>query len=365
MKSESGLLLNDELEKNMRYAIIVLSILLGAATPAMSQVSVGISVPGVSIGINQPAYPELVLVPGYPVYYAPRARVNYFFYDGLYWVYHRDRWYASTWYNGPWDEMDPDDVPLFVLRVPVRYYVSPPVYFRGWVVEAPPLWHVHWGPRWTHYRPGWEHWDRHAVHHPAPLPVYQRQYAGERYPRIEQQRELRINHYHYQPQNVVVRQHFERQQKAQPRPQSVADRPRPQRVQPSRNEGRRGEAPAVAQPAPQQRAPAVPGAEPQRRERENRQVPAQTVPQQQPVRPPVQEQRPQQRPRAEQHVQPQQQMEPRVQQAPRPQQVPRAQQAPRPQQAREHGSGRGDHQRGNAERHQGQERGQDRGQGRQ
>jgi hypothetical protein len=32
-------------------------------------------------------HPQLILVPGYPCYYAPQVNSNYFFYDGLYWVY--------------------------------------------------------------------------------------------------------------------------------------------------------------------------------------------------------------------------------------------------------------------------------------
>ena len=78
-----------------------------------------------------PAYPELVRVPGYPVYYAPQLNSNFFFYDGMYWVYQRDNWYASSWYNGPWGMVGPESVPLFVLRVPVRYYRTPPAYFTA------------------------------------------------------------------------------------------------------------------------------------------------------------------------------------------------------------------------------------------
>ena len=77
--------------------------------------SVGIGLPGVSIGINLPVYPELVPVPGYPVYYAPQVNSNYFFYDGVYWVYEQDNWYTSSWYNGPWQLVAPEVVPLFVL----------------------------------------------------------------------------------------------------------------------------------------------------------------------------------------------------------------------------------------------------------
>src|SRR5258706_15841132 len=117
----------------MRYAIIVLLMLLGSAPSAIAQVSIG-----VSIGINLPVYPEFVQVPGYPVYYAPRVNSNYFFYDGLYWVYLGDNWYASEWYNGPWALVAPEVVPLYILRIPVRYYRRPPAFFRGWRADAPP-----------------------------------------------------------------------------------------------------------------------------------------------------------------------------------------------------------------------------------
>jgi hypothetical protein len=157
------------------------------AAPATAQVSIGYGSPQVSIAINLSLYPELVPVPGYPVYYAPRLESNYFFYDGLYWVFQGDNWYASSWYNGPWQLVVADDVPLFVLRIPVRYYVRPPVFFRGWQVNASPRWGEHWGNDWTRRRGGWDRWDRNAVPAAAPLPTYQRQYSGDRYPRADQQ----------------------------------------------------------------------------------------------------------------------------------------------------------------------------------
>ncbi len=129
----------------MRNGLIVLWMLLCSITSAAAQVSIGIGFPGVSIGINLPVYPELVPVPGYPVYYAPQVNSNYFFYDGMYWVYQGDNWYASSWYNGPWGLVAPEAVPLFILRVPVRYYRRPPTYFRGWRSDAPPRWGEHWG----------------------------------------------------------------------------------------------------------------------------------------------------------------------------------------------------------------------------
>lgn len=195
----------------MRYILIAFLMLLGSLTSALAQVSVGIGLPGVSIGINLPVFPELVRVPGYPVYYAPRLDWNFFFYDGMYWVYQGDNWYASSWYNGPWGLVGPEYVPLFILRIPVRYYRVPPVYFRGWRPDAPPHWGEHWGHEWEQHRSGWDKWNRSAAPAPAPLPVYQRRYSGDRYPQAEQQPSLHGQNYRYQPRDTVVRQHYQEQ----------------------------------------------------------------------------------------------------------------------------------------------------------
>lgn len=194
-----------------RHTALVLAVSLGAAGAASAQLSIGISMPGVSFGINLREYPQLVRVPNYPVYYAPQLDSNFFFYDGLYWVYQQDDWYASDWYDGPWGRVDRQAVPYFVLRIPVRYYRQPPAYFQGWRPEAPPRWDEHWGPGWSQQRKGWDRWDRRAVPRAAPLPSYQRQYTGDRYPQLEQQREIRSRNYQYQPREAVVREHVQQQ----------------------------------------------------------------------------------------------------------------------------------------------------------
>lgn len=216
-----------------RCAAVVLSLLFGAANSATAQLSIGVSTPGVSIGIHLPVYPEFVRVPNYPVYYAPRLQANYFFYDGMYWVYQQDNWYASSWYDGPWWLVAPQAVPVYVLRIPVRYYRNPPRYFGGWQADAPPRWGEHWGNDWSRQRSGWDRWNRRAAPAPAPLPTYQRQYSGERYPRIEQQQALQSRNYRYQPREAVVRQHVqqaapERAPAPQARP-AIQERPQPPR----------------------------------------------------------------------------------------------------------------------------------------
>ena len=247
----------------MRYIVVLLLALSGAVTSASAQVSVGIALPGVSIGINMPVYPQLVQVPGYPVYYAPSLNSNYFFYDGMYWVYQGDNWYASSWYNGPWGMVGPQYVPLYVLRIPVRYYRAPPPYFRGWQGGSPPRWGEHWGNDWSQERRGWDQWNRKSTPVPAPLPSYQRQYSGDRYPReLEQQQALRTQNYRYQPRDSVVQQHYQ----AQPVHSPAAPAQRSQAGAPQDRVSRPQDAPRASpqappqqsmQGGPQQRGPAV------------------------------------------------------------------------------------------------------------
>jgi len=133
--------------------------------------TVGTAFGYVSIGLQLNAYPTLVPVPGYPVMYAPGVHANYFYSDGLYWVYTDGGWYSSPWYDGPWDFVSADFVPYYILSVPVRYYALPPYYFRGWALDRPPRWDAQWGHAWAERR-GWSHggWDRPmtVAHNAAP-----------------------------------------------------------------------------------------------------------------------------------------------------------------------------------------------------
>ena len=240
-----------------RHGLIVLLLVLScSATPGAAQVSIDIGLPSVNIGINVPVFPELVVVPGHPVYYAPRLDVNYFFYDGMYWVYQRDYWYASYWYNGPWRLVAPEVVPVFILRVPVRYYRHPPVYFREWRADAPPRWGEHWGREWEQRRSGWDRWSRGSAPAPAPLPVYQRQYSGHRYPPAAQQQALHNKNYRYEPQDSVARQVYQQHGlQGSPAPSQRGQQPgEAQQKNPRQHATQR----STPWPRPQQGAPAAP-----------------------------------------------------------------------------------------------------------
>jgi len=134
-------------------------------------------------------------------------------------VFEGDNWYVSDWYNGPWQMVDPYGVPLFVLRVPVRYYRQAPDYFRRWRPDAPPRWGEHWGRDWQQRRAGWDRWDRRAVPAPAPLPSYQARYPQSRYPQEwEQQRAIRSQNYNYRPREPIAREQYQAPETRRPVP---------------------------------------------------------------------------------------------------------------------------------------------------
>jgi hypothetical protein len=252
-------------DPEMRYVLIALCMLFGFATPAAAQLS-----------INLGGYPTLQRIPGYPVYYAPGVNSNYFFYDGLYWVYQGDNWYESTWYNGPWALVGPMDVPAFILRVPVSYYRHAPAYFRGWRADEAPRWGDHWGQSWTQRRGGWDQWNRRSVPAPAPLPTYQRQYSGNRYPQATQQAVIQNQSYRYRPAEPVAQQHFEHQrtqaQSASHQPQQQPARTRQQPAQPQQQQQQQRQQQPQQQHQQQQQQQA-PRQQPQQNERKPQQAP--------------------------------------------------------------------------------------------
>jgi hypothetical protein len=119
---------------------------------------------GINIGVPAPAPPPiaieapppLVVVPNSPVYYAPSLPYNFFYYDGLYYVFHEGSWFSSVSAHGPWGFVP--RVPRPVLAVPVGYYRVPPGH---WKKHGPPPWagHGHEHERWH------EHDHGHGKHH--------------------------------------------------------------------------------------------------------------------------------------------------------------------------------------------------------
>ena len=104
---------------------------LGAVIPipGAAQINIGINIgtpspPPPPIVITAP--PQLVVVPGTPVLYAPAVPHNYFFYSKKYYVLHEGAWFSAPAHHGPWTFIALEQVPQPLLRVPVAYYKIPP-----------------------------------------------------------------------------------------------------------------------------------------------------------------------------------------------------------------------------------------------
>src|SRR5207244_740796 len=109
--------------------------------PAHAQVNV-------NIGLQFPGPPTFRVVPGTPVYYAPQAPANVFFYGQQYWAFANGGWYIGPTWNGPWAVVQPVQVPAPILQIPVAYYPVPPPQWRGWRRDAAPRWEQHYGREW-------------------------------------------------------------------------------------------------------------------------------------------------------------------------------------------------------------------------
>jgi len=185
-----------------RFALAFL-LLAASVLPALAQEYY-------DLDVNLPEYPDMQPIPDSPVYYAPAVDANYFYYDGQYWDYYNDGWYASAWYNGPWTYVDPVYVPTYILWVPISYYHRRPAYWHGWASHRPPHWGERWGRDWQ-ARHNQVYGGRNArPPQRAPLPNYQRQFTAGNYPRApQQQMQIHNQNYRYQPREAVTQQHYQ------------------------------------------------------------------------------------------------------------------------------------------------------------
>lgn len=132
--------------------LIALLAALVVVVPSVSEAQVQVHV---DIGFHLPAPPKLVVVPQVPaVRYVSVAATpgNLFYYDGQYWAFAYQGWYASGSYNGPWVYVAPQFVPRPVLLVPVQYYHVPPGHWKQWERGRAPHWREDWGPEWADKR---------------------------------------------------------------------------------------------------------------------------------------------------------------------------------------------------------------------
>ena len=73
-----------------------------------------------------PAPPEVVVIPRTYVYYVPNIEVDIIFYQGYWYRPHKEYWYRSMDYNGPWVYIVREKIPVVILNLPLDYRHIPP-----------------------------------------------------------------------------------------------------------------------------------------------------------------------------------------------------------------------------------------------
>jgi hypothetical protein len=117
------------------------TVLLAGTSVAAQEVkiNIGLGIPSMSpIVVTTP--PQLVVIPGTAVYYAPEVPANYFSYKGRYYTVANDAWFTAPAYDGPWAVITIRQVPPPLLAVPVEYYKIPPGHLKQ---KGPPPWAGH------------------------------------------------------------------------------------------------------------------------------------------------------------------------------------------------------------------------------
>jgi hypothetical protein len=109
-------------------------LLLGASATA-SDVKINIGLGMLPIVLTAP--PQLVVVPGSSVQYAPDVQTNLFCYKGRYYTVAHGVWARALAYNGPWAVIQTGQVSPPTLAVPVEYYEIPPGQLKK---HGPPPW---------------------------------------------------------------------------------------------------------------------------------------------------------------------------------------------------------------------------------
>ena len=127
---------------------ILASSVMAVAHPASAQIRVN-----ADLGIGQIYFdtePNMTLVPGTQVYYAPYGNYEVYRYRNR-WFANRDGvWYRAAGYDGPYVQVDYDRVPQQVLAVPMTYRQQ---YNDGWQYDNS---REYWQ---RHHRRHYDWWD--------------------------------------------------------------------------------------------------------------------------------------------------------------------------------------------------------------
>ncbi|MDI6740090.1 MAG: hypothetical protein QME74_06975 [Candidatus Edwardsbacteria bacterium] len=129
--------------KNATFTLFLGAILITAATTLVADVDVNVNI-GLPVVVLD-SEPELAYIPGTYVYFIFGREDDFFFYQGYWWRPHRNRWYRSGLYNGPWVVIAPRRVPGPFLKLPNGWRSLPPGHARL---------------KWGEVKHGWKQWEK-------------------------------------------------------------------------------------------------------------------------------------------------------------------------------------------------------------
>lgn len=105
----------------VKFAILAVVVLCSLPGPSQAEVNVNINIGGPPVIVAEPS--DMVLIPGFGVYFVPGGDVDLFFHAGFWWSPRGKRWYRARAWNGPWVVVKRRAVPGPVIRVPRDYRV--------------------------------------------------------------------------------------------------------------------------------------------------------------------------------------------------------------------------------------------------
>jgi hypothetical protein len=115
--------------------------------PAHADVNVGITIgtpaPPPQLVVAVP--PQLVMIPGTTVYYAPSVTYDLFVFNGRYYAHHNGAWFHASTPRAGWMAVPVARVPRPLLAVPASYYKIPPGHAKKHLDGAGPNGHPRGG----------------------------------------------------------------------------------------------------------------------------------------------------------------------------------------------------------------------------
>lgn len=101
--------------KRVLFLLLPLWLFVASSAPAANvDLGININIGAPAIVIDTP--PEFLLIPALGLHISIGAPYDLFYLDGHYYHFHKNRWYRSSHYRGPWSYVDRGRLPKRMLK---------------------------------------------------------------------------------------------------------------------------------------------------------------------------------------------------------------------------------------------------------